>query len=41
MRENQTVYIFSKMYKMGQNKTKSPELQLQAIRDLIGFIEGP
>lgn len=37
----QTVYIFRKMYKMGQNKTKSPELQIQAIRDLIGFIEEP
>jgi hypothetical protein len=29
------------MYKVGQNKTKSPELQIQAIRDLIGFIEEP
>mgnify|MGYP000184719445 CR=1 FL=1 len=38
---HQTVYIFRKMYKMGQNKTKSPELQIQAIRDLIGFIEEP
>ena len=38
---HQAVYIFRKMYKTGQNKTKSPELQIQAIRDLIGFIEEP